>query len=444
LKSKQNIPEYSVSEFNNLIRDMLESNYSFVRIRGEISEIKSASKGQLYITIKDENSILSSVIWGNKINHLSIEPEIGMEIIASGKITTWSRFKTTYQLDIDNLELAGEGALLKLIEERKKRLFEKGIFDQKYKKKLPYIPNKIGIITSPTGAVIYDIINRLKDRFPIKVDLWPVVVQGKEAPEMIVEAIKGFNEKSYLNKPEVIIIARGGGSVEDLMAFNDEILALEVFKSKIPVVSAIGHETDNTIIDFVSDVRAATPTASVELVVPVRKELILEINRWSDRLINSIKNKFKNSLNNYNHKISLLKDPFYAIDKKSEKLININKDLINYFKYNIINKKNILEFKILKLKSPVQYIKEKKYYSINLFKSLELTINQKISKNILLMKNAIRLLNSNSIDQNLKKGYVLVKKNNKIVKRSKNIKSEDNIKIKFYDNQLKVKIKKIN
>ena len=160
--------------------------------------------------------------------------------------------------------------------------------------------------------------------------------------------------------------------------------------------------------------------------------------------MNSIKNKFKNSLNNYNHKISLLKDPFYAIDKKSEKLININKDLINYFKYNIINKKNILEFKILKLKSPVQYIKEKKYYSINLFKNLELTINQKISKNILLMKNAIRLLNSNSIDQNLKKGYVLVKKNNKIVKRSKSIKSEDNIKIKFYDNQLKVKIKKIN
>ena len=152
----------------------------------------------------------------------------------------------------------------------------------------------------------------------------------------------------------------------------------------------------------------------------------------------------KNSLNNYNHKISLLKDPFYAIDKKSEKLININKDLINYFKYNIINKKNILEFKILKLKSPVQYIKEKKYYSINLFKNLELTINQKISKNILLMKNSIRLLNSNSIDQNLKKGYVLVKKNNKIVKRSKSIKSEDNIKIKFYDNQLKVKIKKIN
>ena len=141
MKSKQNIPEYSVSEFNNLIRDMLESNYSFVRIRGEICEIKSASKGQLYITIKDENSILSSVIWGNKINHLSIEPEIGMEIIASGKITTWSRFKTTYQLDIDNLELAGEGALLKLIEERKKRLFEKGIFDQKYKNKLPYRPS---------------------------------------------------------------------------------------------------------------------------------------------------------------------------------------------------------------------------------------------------------------------------------------------------------------
>ena len=156
--SKINIPEYNVSEFNKSLKEIIELNFNYVRIRGEISEIKTATKGQIYLTLKDEKSILSGVIWENKKKFLDVKPEVGLEIIATGKITTWSKFKTTYQIDIDRFEIAGEGALLKLIEERKKRLFEKGIFDQKYKKKLPYIPNKIGIITSPTGAVIYDII----------------------------------------------------------------------------------------------------------------------------------------------------------------------------------------------------------------------------------------------------------------------------------------------
>ena len=439
--TKHNIPEYGVTEFNKLVRDILESNYSYVKIRGEISEIKFANKGQLYIIIKDQDSILSSVVWESKIKFLAIQPEVGMEVIASGKITTWSRFKTTYQLDIDNIEVAGEGALLKLIEERKKRLFAKGIFDEKNKKQLPFIPNKIGIITSPAGSVIHDIINRLKDRFPVNVDLWPVAVQGKEAPSMIIQAIENFNDSKYYKQPDVIIIARGGGSIEDLMAFNDEKLALSVFKSKIPIVSAIGHETDNTIIDLASDLRASTPTASIEKIVPIRKELILEINRWSDRLTNSIHNKLKNLLDNYYSSVRFLKDPMHILDNKSKKLSNEYKNLLNYFKIIIVSKKNILQHNNLKLKSPDQFFNIKNIHTKNLFKNLDLLITQKINESILILKNVIRLLNSNSIDQNLKKGYVLIKKYNKIIKRAKNIEVQDSIQIKFFDKELKVKIK---
>ena len=194
------------------------------------------------------------------------------------------RYKTTYQIDIDKLEIAGEGALLKLIEDRKKRLQEQGLFDQKYKKSIPYLPSRLGIITSPTGSVIHDIINRLKERFPINVDIWPVAVQGIGATTSIINALKGFNNSSYEDQPDVIIIARGGGSTEDLMAFNDENLAFAVFESSIPIISAIGHETDTTIIDYVADVRASTPTAAAEKAVPVKNELKQLVSTLEQRL----------------------------------------------------------------------------------------------------------------------------------------------------------------
>ena len=269
-------------------KEVIESNFNYVRIRGEISEIKPATKGQIYLTLKDNDSIINCVIWGSKKKYLQFKPELGIEVIATGKITTWSRYKTTYQIDIYNLEIAGEGALLKLIENRKKRLAAKGIFDEKYKKNIPFLPKKVGIITSPTGSVIHDIINRIKERFPIKVDLWPVLVQGKESTGTIVKAIKGFNDNTYIEKPDVIIIARGGGSVEDLMTFNDEELAIAVFESKIPIVSAIGHETDTTIIDYVSDLRAPTPTAAAEKVVPVRNELVQQVKICTERILHSM------------------------------------------------------------------------------------------------------------------------------------------------------------
>ena len=252
---KINIPEFEVSEFNQAFKEAIESNFNYVRIKGEISEVKTATRGQIYLTLKDEDSILSGVIWDQKKKYLDINPEIGLEIIATGRITTWSRYKTTYQIDIDKIEIAGEGALLKLIEERKKRLQKKGYFDEDKKIPLPFLPERLGIITSPTGSVVHDIINRVNDRFPMPLDIWPVSVQGVDAADSIINAIEGFN-KLKLGKPDILIVARGGGSTEDLMAFNDENLATSVFESKIPIISAIGHETDTTIIDLVSDLRA--------------------------------------------------------------------------------------------------------------------------------------------------------------------------------------------
>ena len=229
---KLNIPEYGVTQFNKELKDLIEDHFSYVRIKGEISEIRVATKGQLYITLKDETSILSAVVWEQKKRSLTFEPEMGMEVTLTGRITTWSKFKTTYQIDVDKIEIAGEGALLKIIEERKKRLSEKGYFDDENKKQIPYLPSRIGVITSPNGSVIHDIINRISDRFKTPIDLWPVAVQGTEAAKNIIDAINGFN-KFTNDKPDVIIVARGGGSTEDLMAFNDEKLAETVFKSKI-------------------------------------------------------------------------------------------------------------------------------------------------------------------------------------------------------------------
>ena len=438
-----NIPEYSVSEFNKSLKEIVEENFNYLRIKGEISEIKTATKGQIYLTLKDDNSILSGVIWESKKKLIKFNPEVGVEVRVTGKITTWSRFKTTYQIDIDSLEIAGEGALLKLIEDRKKRLQKKGFFEQKYKKNIPYISERIGIITSPTGSVIHDIINRLKERFPTYVYLWPTQVQGADSVESISRAIRGFNSNLFLYKPDVIIIARGGGSTEDLMAFNDEKLAEEVFNSKIPIISAIGHETDTTIIDFVSDLRASTPTAAAEIVVPIKKQLESQLSLSFERLNYNIKNIVLIHNKNITNLSRLLKTPNNVIKNYQErfKLIisNLNKELISIKNKNI----NLLNLLINNLKLPESIVKDKKDRIISLEKTLVRSIkNQEINqKNKLL--NLLRLIQSHSIDNNLKKGYVLLTKSKKILKRSEQINKKDSIKIKFYNKTIKVNLEKI-
>ena len=439
-----NIPEYQVSQFNRLFRDVIETNFNYVRIKGEISEIKKATRGQLYLTLIDDESILSGVIWDNKKRDLQFNPEAGMKVVVTGKITTWSKFKTTYQIDIDKVELAGEGALLKLIEDRKKRLQAKGIFDTVHKCSLPFLPNKIGVITSPTGSVIHDIINRIQDRFPTNIDVWPVAVQGSDAAETIINAIKGFNSIIFQDKPDVIIIARGGGSTEDLMAFNDEELAQVVFESSIPIISAIGHETDTTIIDYVSDLRASTPTAAAEKVVPMRVDLDRIINTLSQRLVHCV----QKDLTKYNDQLinlsKFLKAPNFVITTFKERFKGTVENLFK--EIDLIVRKNVYSLNNYKklLRSPRDTIQIKKDKLQNFSKNLDRCVNENL-RNLKKESNKFgSLLYSNSMNKTLKKGYSIISKSKKIINNSKLIQPADEVKIQFFDKSIDVKIKKIN
>ena len=276
-----NAPAWSVSELSFALKRTLEDAYSFVRLRGELSKVTHHSNGHVYLTIKDDKAAIDGVVWKSSVRGLAVRPEQGLEVIVTGKITTYPA-GSRYQIVIDSLEPAGVGALLAQLERLKAKLAAEGLFDPAHRKPLPSMPSVIGVITSPTGAVIRDILHRIRDRWPARVIVWPVVVQGEAACGQITAALAGFH--SHPVRPDVIIVARGGGSVEDLWCFNDEGLARAVFASEIPVISAVGHETDTTLIDFVSDRRAPTPTAAAEMATPVLAELRAAIADHQRRL----------------------------------------------------------------------------------------------------------------------------------------------------------------
>ncbi len=280
-----NQPEYSVSEISGQLKRAVESQFSYVRVRGEISGFKRAASGHLYMDLKDDKAVLNSVCWKGVAGRIECRPQDGLEVIATGKLTTYAG-RSNYQLVIDKMEPAGEGALMALLEQRKKQLHAEGLFDADRKQELPYLPRKIGVVTSPTGAVIRDILHRISDRFPMEVLVAPVRVQGKGSENEIAAAIKMFNIMD--NPPDIIIVARGGGSLEDLWAFNEEVVVRAAADSMIPLISAVGHETDTTLIDYASDKRAPTPTAAAEMAVPVREELLAYVEQMGTRSLQAI------------------------------------------------------------------------------------------------------------------------------------------------------------
>jgi exodeoxyribonuclease VII large subunit len=281
-----NLPEFSVTELSAALKRAVEDQFAFVRVRGEISGLKFHSSGHVYFDLKDEKACLNAVIWRGTVPRLKVRPEAGMEVVLTGKLSTYAG-SSRYQIVVEQVELAGLGALMALLEERKKRLTTEGLFDAARKQPLPYLPEVIGVVTSPTGAVLRDIMHRLMDRFPRRVLLWPVAVQGEKAAAEVTAAITGFNafDGTRWPRPDLIIVARGGGSVEDLMAFNDEAVVRAAAASKIPLISAVGHETDTTLIDFAADMRAPTPTAAAELAVPVRSELLAQVLDFERRFV---------------------------------------------------------------------------------------------------------------------------------------------------------------
>ena len=278
-----NAHEFTVTELAHSLKRTIEDTFGHVRVRGELGRVTIAKSGHCYLDIKDDKAVINSIIWKGNMNRLSMRPEEGMDVIVEGKLSTYPG-RSNYQLIIDKMELAGEGALMALFERRKKMLAAEGLFSPERKVNLPFMPQVIGVVTSPTGAVIRDILHRIMDRFPVHVIVWPVLVQGDKAADQISAAITGFNHGTGFPKPDVMIVARGGGSLEDLWCFDEENVVRAAAASDIPIISAIGHETDWTLVDFVADYRAPTPTGAAEVAVPVREDYLVTVEDYGVRL----------------------------------------------------------------------------------------------------------------------------------------------------------------
>ena len=429
---RENIQEYSVSEISDSIKGTLENSFGYVKVRGEVSGLSKPASGHIYLNLKDDKAVIKAIIWRSAAARISFVPEDGLEVICSGKLTTGysDRYpgRSDYSIIVDSITPAGEGALMALLEQRKKKLAAEGLFEEQNKKSLPKYPETIGIVTSPTGAVIKDILHRLNERFPCNVILWPVPVQGQDAAQLISDAVDGFNNlssKDEVNIPELIIIARGGGSIEDLWPFNEEIVIRSVFKSKIPIVSAIGHETDTTLIDFVSDLRAPTPTAAAEISTPDKEELLRDINEKNNRLNYSI-----------NLYIDNLKDNFISMKDKLPVSLKL---FLNNLTSNFQNISQSLNFRVLG-----EQLKSSKVKLISLEESLLKAKNILVERLQKELDNKSMLLESLSYKSVLKRGYSVTRSSNKIIKSKQDLKDESELIIETNFATLKAKLREIN
>lgn len=286
-----NAHDFTVSEISGAVKRVIEGEFGRVRVRGEVGRVMVARTGHMYFDLKDDRAVIAAVSWKGQVARMTVRPEEGMEVIATGRLTTFAP-QSKYQLQVDNVEPAGAGALMAMLEARRKKLAAEGLFDAARKRPIPYLPQVIGVITSPQGAVIRDILHRLADRFPRRVIVWPVAVQGERCAPEVAAAIRGFNALApggAVPRPDVLIVARGGGSVEDLWGFNDEAVVRAAAESAIPLISAVGHETDTTLIDHAADLRAPTPTAAAELAVPVRADLVATVAGFGARLARAVR-----------------------------------------------------------------------------------------------------------------------------------------------------------
>ena len=429
---RENIKEFTVTEISASIKETLEDNFGYVKVRGEVSGLSKPASGHVYLNLKDENAIIKAIVWRSTVAKLSFMPDEGLEVICSGRLTTGysDRYpgRSDYSIIIDSIVPAGEGALMALLEQRKKKLMSEGIFDQNHKKPLPLYPETIGIITSPTGAVIKDIIHRLEDRFPCDVILWPVPVQGDDAAHLIADALNGFNNSlkdSEIKVPDLIIVARGGGSIEDLWAFNEEIVVRAVFASEIPVLSGVGHETVTSIIVFVSVLTAPTPTAAAELCTPNKDELLIKLKDLQKDLRDSINSNLENKLSSFKN----------LSDKLPVSLKLYIKSLLSEFKEITQS----LNYRILE--EQVNNFQQK---LISKFDKLNSTTNLFVEN----MRNQInyneKLLESMSYKSVLNRGYSVTKNlKNRVIKSKKDIENDTNIIIETSFAKISAEVKEI-
>ena len=431
----ENIPQFSVAEFSKAIKLTIENAFGYVKISGEITGFKRASSGHLYFNLKEDNAVLTAVCFRNQANNIDFEIGDGLQICASGKITSYEG-RSNYQIIVDKIEIAGIGAILEMIEKRRKKLAEEGLFDAIYKKKLPFFPKIIGVITSETGAVIEDIKHRILNRCPLNLILYPSAVQGDKASREIIAGIKYFNNLK-INRPEVIIIARGGGSFEDLLPFNDEDLVREVFKSEIPIISAVGHETDFTLIDFVADVRAPTPTAGAEFATPVLEDLKINLRNLERNISNFVDNFFNKNHSALKNLERNLLSPQKFLENSQQKIINFS-EKIEYSTKNFIEN-NFLKIQKITIKSDfiferIKIFKQKIFYDFDAIKkNIE---NNFIQKNIMIegFANAIKSCN---YQQMLERGFAVLKdKNNHLILNCEDLKNHQKFLITMQDGEV--------
>ena len=417
------LPEYTVSEISFEIKKCVETTFSRVRIRGEIFGAKRADSGHWYLSLKDPNAVLSAVVWKGVASKFTFKPEDGLEVIATGKITTFAG-KSSYQLVIEQMEIAGTGALLKLLEERKQKFAAEGLFDQAHKKQIPFLPDVIGVVTSASGAVIRDIIHRVRDRFPSRIIVWPTPVQGEGAAEKIAAAIKGFNKLAKggtIPRPDVLIVARGGGSLEDLWPFNEEVVIRAVYDSEIPLISAVGHETDTMLIDYVSDLRAPTPTGAAEFAVPVKAEISATLQTAQSRLANGFNRYFEERRNRLEGLSRGIPNLEQILAESRQKFDDRVERLELAFKNMLRNKQN-----------QIAQISLKPYHILNIF--------EKKQENL---KNLALRLESVSIDSVLSRGFAWVKDNRqKTVYSVAQAQKSPTLEIKFIDGSIKTRTDK--
>jgi exodeoxyribonuclease VII large subunit len=433
-----NVPELSVSQLAFSLKKTLEESYGRIRVKGELSGLKLAASGHLYGDIKDEDANINIICWKGTYSKLSIKPEEGLEVIVTGKVSSYPK-SSRYQIIIDSIELAGEGALLKMLEERRKKLAGEGLFDQERKKPLPFLPGVIGVITSPTGSVIKDIMHRLADRFPTHVLLYPVPVQGDGAADKIANALNAFTsmkENQKTPRPDVIIIARGGGSLEDLMPFNEESVIRAASKCPIPIISAVGHETDTTLIDYVSDVRAPTPTGAAEICVPVRANLISQTIDLEGRLMTSMLRTVSEKRSRLEKQEARLGDPEKLLLLKTQHLDFITHKASSFFEKLTNHKKLLLKDLSAKIRTPENIIREKTqqltFEKEKLKKAIE---HQKhdASQKAVILYDKLEILSFKNV---LNRGYTVIRDaDNTPITDPSRIRTNQNIQIEFKDNK---------
>lgn len=433
-----NQKEYSVAEISSALKKTIEGNFGYVRVKGEISGAKIVSSGHLYFSLKDSDAVLSAVSWKGVVSKLKFSPEDGQEVICMGKITTFAG-QSKYQLVVEHMEIAGLGAIMMMIEQRRKKLEQEGLFNLERKKPLPFLPRIIGVVTSPTGAVIRDILHRIADRFPSHVIIWPSLVQGDDAARQIAAGIIGLN--NITPKPDLIIVARGGGSIEDLLAFSEEIVVRAAANSQIALISAVGHETDTTLIDFAADKRAPTPTAAAEMAVPVRSELIFAIDNIGLRLDSLLKRFFETKYLVFEKLCKSLPKLDIWLENKNHIFCNIVNKFNNLFDQQLKQKQYQLEIisSALSLARIHRDIlnKQEKLEQITLRLQHNLVIKlEKEEKNL---SSLTQLLDSYNYQNVLKRGFSIVKDGkNQLVKSAHEVISSRVYKMIFADGEVNI------